>query len=148
MKDRESGFSLVELAVALVVVAVLIGVAIPLYLGMRRESVETAAQAELREALVPLRAHLLDGDESLSLPQGVRSFNGTVRFDDSAVAGIKLEAASDGSTCLWRIADTGTVYGVWAAPDGGTALFTEAGSLPGSCPDEADAAAQGFVASW
>lgn len=145
---RQRGFTLVELLVALGVIAVLVAFAIPLYVGMRDQSVETAAQSELRDALVPLQAHLLDGDASLSVEQGVRIFNSSVQFDGGAVAGIKLQEASDGSACLWRVADSGVVFGVWTAADGSVTRYAELATLPEDCPAAGDTAAEGFTPSW
>lgn len=145
---RQNGYTLVEMLVALGVVAVLVALAFPLYVGMRDQSVETAAQTELREALVPLQAHILDGDETLSIEQGVRSFSSTVRFDGGAVAGIKLQEAADGSACLWKVADSGSVFGVWTADDGSVTLYAEVAALPEDCPTSADAPGEGFTATW
>jgi prepilin-type N-terminal cleavage/methylation domain-containing protein len=145
---REAGFSLLELSVALMVVAVLILIAIPMFKGVRDQSVETAIQTELRDALVPLKAHIMDGDPSLSLEDGVHEFSGTVRFDGGAVAGIKLQQATDGAVCMWRIAETGQVFGVWTPPTGGESLFTVQASLPSTCPEATAASGAGFAASW
>lgn len=144
----QSGYTLVELLVALGVVAVLVALAIPLYVGMRAQTVETAAQSELREALIPLQAHIVDGDETLSFEEGVRSFDGSVRFDGGAVAGIKLQEAADGSACLWRVADNGVVFGVWTSADGGTTRYAEVASLPEDCPNAVDAPGVGFGTTW
>lgn len=147
-RPQESGFTLVELAVALAVVAILILVALPMFMGVRGQSQETAAQSELRDAVGPLKAHIMDGDESLAIEDGIRVYAGGIRFDAGAVAGIKLEQATDGSVCMWRVSDNGAVYGMWTSSDGGTTLYLEASALPEECPDAGNAAAGGYVSSW
>ncbi|RPI23903.1 MAG: prepilin-type N-terminal cleavage/methylation domain-containing protein [Actinobacteria bacterium] len=144
----ESGFTLLELSAALAIIAVLVVVAIASFAGVRRQSVETAAQAELRDALAPLKAHLMDGDPSLSLDAGVHAFAGGIRFDDAAIGGIRLERATDGAVCMWRIAETGSVYGTWTSSSGGETLFTEQASLPSACPEQTTASGAGFGPSW
>jgi len=53
----QDGFTLVELVVALVVLAILLGVAVPSYLLYRDRAKETASKASLGTALVPLQAY-------------------------------------------------------------------------------------------
>jgi prepilin-type N-terminal cleavage/methylation domain-containing protein len=146
--SRESGFTLLELSIALAIVAILTIIALPMFMGVRGQAEETAAQTELRDALVPLKAHILDGDRELSLEDGVHEFSGTIRFDGGAVAGIKLQQASDGAICMWRIADTGLVFGLWTSPSGGATLYTELASLPEDCPQSSNASEAGFSSSW
>lgn len=52
-KERdESGFSLIELMVVVLVIAVLLGIAIPTFLGARERSQRRAAQSAVRNAYV------------------------------------------------------------------------------------------------
>ena len=146
--DRESGFTLIELSAALAIIAVLIIIAMPMFQGVRDQSEETAAQAELRDALVPLKGHLMDGDPTLSLEDGMHAFSGNIVFDPTALNGIETQTAADGSICMWRIADTGQVFGVWTTPNGSDTMFTEQAALPSDCPDAVDTAGAGFAASW
>jgi type IV pilus assembly protein PilA len=146
--SRQSGFTLLELSVALGVVAILAIIALPMFMGVRDQSTETAAQTELRDALVPLKAHIMDGDPSLAIEDGIREFSGGIQFDGGAVAGIKLQQSGDGAVCMWRVSDSGVVFGVWTASSGADTLYAELTALPSDCPDTVDAAGAGFVVSW
>jgi type IV pilus assembly protein PilA len=60
---RESGFSLVELAVVVAIIAILIAVATPVFLGARKRSQDASAQTTLGYALGAERSYYADADE-------------------------------------------------------------------------------------
>src|SRR5919106_1558240 len=79
MKD-DRGFTLIELMVVVLIIAILIAIAIPTFLGLRRRAQDRAAQSDLRNALTAAKAFYTD-DESYSPASGA--------FD--AVAGEDIE---------------------------------------------------------
>jgi prepilin-type N-terminal cleavage/methylation domain-containing protein len=50
-EDRQGGFTLIELMVVVMIIAILVGIAIPAFLGARRRAQDTAAKSNLRNAL-------------------------------------------------------------------------------------------------
>jgi type IV pilus assembly protein PilA len=50
--QREEGFTLIELMVVMLIIAILIAMAIPTFLGARRRAQDTQAKSHLRAALV------------------------------------------------------------------------------------------------
>lgn len=147
--DDDRGLTLLELLVALGVIAVLMAIALPLFIGQQNQARNATAQSELRNVLVPLRTHLADEPRSSDLEAGVLALAPTTRFDEAAVLGVRLDRAADGATCMWRISASGAVFGVWepAPGDYGQALYVERSSLPASCPATAETASAGFVSS-
>lgn len=89
------GFSLIELLVVLVVLAILFSIAVPGMLGVRRRAYDTAAQTHLREAVAHQFAYAVDhGDYADDLAElrseGLRE-----------VPGVELELRSGGgSFCM------------------------------------------------
>lgn len=63
----ESGFTLIEALVTLIILAVLLMIAVPAYLGFDSRASKSAAQANLRTALPALAAYHTDNDSYAGL---------------------------------------------------------------------------------
>ena len=50
-EEREGGFTLIELMVVVMIIAILVGIAIPAFLGARKRDQDTASKSNLRNAL-------------------------------------------------------------------------------------------------
>ena len=64
-----------------------------------------------------------------------------------AVLGVRLERAADGSICLWRTLDDGTVVGLWDHPGGPAASHPHIGifdAVPVACPSSDRVFESGF----
>ena len=61
MKD-DKGFTLIELMVVVLIIAILIAIAIPTFLGLRKRAQDRAAQSNLRNALTAAKAFYTDED--------------------------------------------------------------------------------------
>ena len=61
--EGDKGFTLIELMVVVLIIAILIAIAIPTFLGLRQRAQDRAAQSDLRNALTAGKAFFTDGDE-------------------------------------------------------------------------------------
>src|SRR5918996_5442963 len=61
MKD-DRGFTLIELMVVVLIIAILIAIAIPTFLGLRRRAQDRAAQSNLRNGLTAAKAFYTDDE--------------------------------------------------------------------------------------
>jgi type IV pilus assembly protein PilA len=50
-EDRQGGFTLIELMVVVMIIAILVGIAIPAFLGARKRAQDTASKSNLRNGL-------------------------------------------------------------------------------------------------
>lgn len=143
----DDGFTFIELMAVIAILGVLIAIAIPMLRGQQNGTHDIKAKSEVRQALAPLQVVKLQGSGS---EEAIGELSPTVAFDGTAVLGVKLQQAEDGSTCLWRISETGTVFGVWDPVVGSESptLYAKLTTLPDDCPDEADAESAGFSSKW
>ncbi len=61
MQD-DQGFTLIELMVVVLIIAILIAIAIPTFLGLRRRAQDRAAQSDLRNALTNAKSFFADDE--------------------------------------------------------------------------------------
>jgi type IV pilus assembly protein PilA len=61
MQD-DKGFTLIELMVVVLIIAILIAIAIPTFLGLRRRAQDRAAQSDLRNGLTAAKAFYTDDE--------------------------------------------------------------------------------------
>ena len=61
MQD-DQGFTLIELMVVVLIIAILIAIAIPTFLGLRRRAQDRAAQSDLRNGLTNAKAFFADDE--------------------------------------------------------------------------------------
>ena len=144
---NEEGVTLAELMAALAILIVLVAIAIPTFFGAAETARDTHAQSELRTALAPLKSVIIVDPTSTTLDVQIKELAPSTMFDVNALTGIKIERSADGAVCMWRISDSGVVFGLWEpAYSSGETLYAQIASLPGTCPVTADAPTAGFVA--
>ena len=62
-RDREEGFTLIELMVVVLIIAILIAIAIPTFLGARERAQDRASQSSLRNALTAAKTAYTDASD-------------------------------------------------------------------------------------
>ncbi|MDH3729595.1 MAG: hypothetical protein OES13_00515 [Acidimicrobiia bacterium] len=120
----DRGFKGVELGMGLLIVGILAAIAIPLMSQVSESVEDVVAAAENRAAEVDL------------------ALAGGQATDQIQVAGVQLERATDGSTCLWNLSSAGAVTGMWQS--GTLTLYGTFDAKPALCPTAGDAEAAGF----
>ena len=66
-EEREGGFTLIELMVVVMIIAILVGIAIPAFLGARKRAQDTASKSNLRNALGTAQTIFTDNQAYLVL---------------------------------------------------------------------------------
>jgi type IV pilus assembly protein PilA len=104
----DKGFTLIELMVVVLIIAILIAIAIPTFLGLRERAQDRAAQAELRDGLTAAKAFYTDDE----------TYDG---FDDAMAESIEpsldwagdepnIETAAGDVVRLTEASESGTVF--------------------------------------
>jgi type IV pilus assembly protein PilA len=62
-EDREEGFTLIELMVVVLIIAILLAIAIPTFLGARNTANARAAQSNIRNALTAEQTYFTDNNQ-------------------------------------------------------------------------------------
>ena len=65
-EEREGGFTLIELMVVVMIIAILVGIAIPAFLGARKRAQDTASKSNLRNALATAQTIFTDNQAYLA----------------------------------------------------------------------------------
>jgi type IV pilus assembly protein PilA len=76
MKDQD-GFTLIELMVVVLIIAILIAIAIPTFLGLRERAQNRSAQSNLRNGLTAAKAFYTDNETFGDGVGGVTDFDAT-----------------------------------------------------------------------
>jgi type IV pilus assembly protein PilA len=151
--QREDGFTLIELMVVVLIIAILIAIAIPTFLGARRRAQDRAAQSNLRNALTAQKAYYTDNQAYTTVPDSIKSIEPSLTFTATAAPAqntvsmvtsttsvtndtVTLGTMSASGTCFYlkdvasgSASQAGTFYG---ADTDGTCADTAAGVATGS----------------
>jgi type IV pilus assembly protein PilA len=118
-EDDDAGFSLIELAFVLVLIAILIGIAVPTFLGIRQRGQDRQAQSALRNALSVARAINTDtGSYPADVATAVTQLNAAepnLTFQAGAITGnlprtVRVAASSASSITLRALSASGTCF--------------------------------------
>ena len=98
LHNDEDGFTLIELMVVVMIIAILMAIAIPTFLGAQDKAKDRGAQSDLRNALTAAKVIATDN-------AGLFYSSGTTVIDNAAMA-----AAEPSLTFSGTVATNGTVF--------------------------------------
>ncbi len=118
-EDREDGFTLIELMVVVLVIAILLAIAVPTFLGARSRAQNSVAKSSLRTALSA--ANVLYTDTSSFSPISQSSLN--TAEASLTWTSATTTASTDAKTISWGAANSGADFYAAAYSASGTCYY-------------------------
>ena len=120
----DEGFTLIELLVVIVIIGILLAIAVPSYLGFRKQAQDTAGKANVREAVPAAESYYAANNNYTGIN------NAALKLIDSGVSAsvaAHANAAGDGY-CLSAPGQNGVTW--YFSGPGGTVQNTATGNCP------------------
>jgi type IV pilus assembly protein PilA len=119
----DEGFTLIELLVVIVIIGILLAIAVPSYLGFRKQAQDTAGKANVREAVPAAESYYATNNSYLNMD------NTALKAIDSGVSsGVTVSNATATGYCLSAAGQNGVIW--YFSGPGGTIANTAAASGP------------------
>jgi type IV pilus assembly protein PilA len=113
-RDGEAGFTLLELMVVVLIIAILLAVAIPSFVGAQERARDRAAQSDLRNALTAAKVLAVDdGGQLTGVTEATLATAGTaLTFAAVASAGVVGVESSSDAVYLYTASAAGSYFGI------------------------------------
>ena len=115
-REREEGFTLIELMVVVLIIAILIAIAIPTFLGARSRAQDRAAESDLRNGLTAEKTVYTDNqayDATTATMKGIESslnWNGAITTRPALTVTTGTAVTTNDTVCLSETSKSGTVF--------------------------------------
>jgi type IV pilus assembly protein PilA len=141
LADRsEEGFTLIELMVVVLIIAILLAIAIPSFLGARKSAQNRAVQSNLRSVLTAEKTYAVDHDGALTATVAdLKTVEPNLQLDAADITkGIVVALSPDTLTvCMTRTAASGTKWAILDNTTTGTQFYKDVDLT--TCPNAAPA---------
>jgi prepilin-type N-terminal cleavage/methylation domain-containing protein len=135
MRRDETGFTLIELMVVMVIMGVLVAIGMPMYAGYRDRALDSETESTVRTALVVEKLHHVENGVYTSTATDIeateRSLSVNVRRDPPGTVRIRTRRATiDTEVCLFSLSRSGHWFALYQSTTTG-ALYGH--SSPKAC---------------
>jgi type IV pilus assembly protein PilA len=120
IEREDEGFTLIELMVVVLIIAILLAIAIPTFLGARERAQDRAAQSNVRNAFTAEKVFYTDNQAYSATPASMQAIETSVSFKNSGTLSatgnqVFIETATVGTTangavCLTAKSASGRYY--------------------------------------
>jgi type IV pilus assembly protein PilA len=132
-RDSEEGFTLIELMVVVLIIAILIAIAIPQFLGARERAQDSAAKSDLRNALTAEKTSYVDTQKYSNVAADMEAIEPSLNWGTD----LTVTVSADGSiVCLQEDSKSGTTFAITDVSTGAATAGTYY-TKTGTCPDPA-----------
>src|ERR1043166_4560410 len=117
LNNDEKGFTLIELMVVVLIIAILIAIAIPTFLGARQRAQDKQAQSNIRNALTTEKTYYVDNQAYTADATALGKIENSLDFTktDASVRGVvptlvKVGTDTAGGVCLESDSKSGSKF--------------------------------------
>ena len=131
------GFTLIELMVVVMIIAVLIAIAIPSFLGFRKSAQDRSAQSEIRNVLLSEKAFWLEDGDYTEDGADITALEPNATIAADPADGVFLDLSGTDIVCIVRESDSGNTFAIWESATAGTfygATDLSAAACPAAAP--------------
>jgi type IV pilus assembly protein PilA len=146
--DDEQGFTLIELMVVVLIIAILIAIAIPTFLGARQRANDRAAQSNLRNALTAEKTYYSDKQVYTNSNTELQKIEPSQTYQTTAGAQAKnnqVYVVVTGGTTVEMATQSANGDCFWLKDAAGAGGGTTYGSTTGACTTTAPTS---YTSSW
>ena len=138
---EDAGFTLIELMVVLLILAILLAIAIPTFLGVTGGANDRAAQSNLNTALTTAKAAAANNNQSYGSPLSITGASGSFQSNEPSLKWVTGAVSTQGPVSAYISTDgNGVVLATWSKNNKGTCFFAadnQALVTPGTAPADA-----------
>jgi type IV pilus assembly protein PilA len=136
----DKGFTLIELMVVVLIIAILLAIAIPTFLGLRERAQDRAAQSNLRNAMTAAKAYFTDGETYAGFDAEAANIEPSLSWNTAAASAqnvISIRDMGANTITLSTESSSGTIFCL-ADVSGQTGEGTGEHATAAACAGSAD----------
>ena len=116
----ESGFTLIELMVVVLIIAILVAIAVPTFLNQRQNAQNRSAQSDLRNALSSVKAYYAENQDFTETVADMQAIEPNLDWGGDVFIEVEGAGPTGQIVCLSVTSGTGNIYAIYEDASSGT----------------------------